>query len=89
MENVTKVMEGLGGWENVGHWLNAPDSKLTEMKKLSSTEQEKCHSLIEYWVNSHPEASWKNLADRLYVAGQERVAAAIAKQYLPDGMCIS
>ena len=90
VENVTKEMGGLGGWENVGNWLKAPHSKLIEMKKSSkSTEQERCHSLIEYWVNTHPDASWENLADQLYVAGQERVAAAIAKQYLPEGMCIS
>ena len=90
VEKVTEVMREVGDSETV--WrsvlLNIPDSKLAEIKQQSSTEGEKSRALSQYWVNCAPDASWERLARALYLSGEER-AAAMAKQYLPKGTCIS
>ena len=90
VEKVTEVMGEVGDREEV--WgilgLGVPDSKLAEIKQQSSTEGEKSRVLSQYWVNCAPGASWERLAGTLYVWREER-AAAMARQYLPKGTCIS
>ena len=88
MENVTEVMGEVGDREGVWVGLGVPHSKRAEIKQQSSTEGEKSRALSQYWVNCSPNASWVELAIALYLEGEER-AAAMAKQYLPKGMCIS
>ena len=88
VENVTEVMGEVGDWERVGQWLEIPDSKLQEIKQLSTSDREKSRSLGKYWVTTVPGASWERLGYALYNKGEE-TAAAMVKQYLPKGMCIS
>ena len=88
VENVTEVMGEVGDWERVGSWLGVPVSKRQEIKLLSTSEREKSQSLGRYWVTTAPGASWKRLGNALYEEGEE-TAAAMVKQYLPKGMCIS
>ena len=88
VENVTEVMGEVGDREMVWVLLGVPESKLAEIKQQSSTEGEKSRALSQYWVNCAPDASWKELANTLYLRGEER-AAAMAKRYLPKGMCMT
>ena len=88
MENVREVMAEVGNWMNVGIGLGVPGSKLQEIKQQSSTEREKSLALVDYWVNTDPNASWEQLARALYRMGEHR-AAAVTKQYLQQGMCSS
>ena len=88
MENVREVMSEMGRWEEVGIWLGVPDSKRQKISQQSSTEREKCLALGDYWVSTAPDASWENLARKLYQCGEEK-ALAVTKQYLQQGMCIS
>ena len=87
-KNVTEVMGVVGDWKAVGNWLGVPDSKLQEIKQLSTSEREKSQSLGRYWVTNAPGASWERLGHALYKEGEE-TAAAMVKQYLPKGTCIS
>lgn len=80
-----EVMEEVGDWESVGSRLDIPKSKLVEIKQQSSTEEEKRCALGEFWVHTAPNSSWERLATALNVKGEES-AAAITKQYLPNGM---
>ena len=86
MENVRDVMAEVGDWEEVG--VGVSFSKRQEIKQQSSTEREKCLALGDYWVNTDPDASWENLAWKLYHKREER-ALAVTKQYLQQGMCSS
>ena len=52
------------------------------------SEREKSQSLGKYWVTTAPGASWERLGNALYREGEE-TAAAMVKQYLSKGMCIS
>ena len=76
------------GYDLLTSDLNIPDSKWEEIKQQSSSEKEKGHAVGRYWVNTHPDPSWKKLAQLLYDKGEER-ALAKTKRYLPNGMCIS
>ena len=87
VENVAEVMGEVGDWERVAPRL-IPYSKLQEIKQQTSSERKKSRAVGEYWVNTHPDPSWKKLAEVLYQEGEER-AAAKTKQYLPNGMLIS
>ena len=88
VEKVTAVMGEVGDRERVWRLFGVPDSKRAEIKQQSSTEGEKSRALSQYWVNCSPHASWGKLAWTLYRSEEER-AAAMAKQYLPKGTCIS
>ena len=83
-----EVMGEVGDWERVTRVLYIPDSKLQEIKQQSSSEKEKSSAVGGYWVNTHPVPSWEKLAEVLYYWAEER-AVAMAKRYLPNGMCIS
>ena len=73
--------------EEVGALLGVSESKRAEFKQQSSTKGKESHSLGEYWVKTDPDASWEMLAKILYSTGNE-TAAAMAKQYLLEGICI-
>ena len=87
MENVREVMAEVGDWVRVGSHVGVPPSKLLEIREQSSTEREKRLAVGDYWVNTDPDASWEKLALVLYQQGEEK-AAAVAKQYLQQGMCV-
>ena len=88
VENVTEVMGEVGDWKRVALGLYIPGSKLQEIKQQSSSEREKSRAVGGYWVSTAPVPSWENLAQVLYEEVEER-ALAMAKRYLPNGMCIS
>ena len=88
---VEKGMEVMGEVEKrwaVWAVLRVPGSKLTELMQQLSTKEEETRAMSQYWINSSPDATWKELTSSLYYSGEER-AAVMAKQYLPKGMCIS
>ena len=88
MENVREVMAEVRDWESVGSNLGVPPSKRLEIMQHSSTKREKSLVLGDYWVNTHPDASWEKLARVLYQSEEER-ALGVVKQYLQQGMCTS
>ena len=89
MENVREVIAEVGNWEKVVglFGLEVPYFKRLEIRQQSSTEREKCLALGDYWVNTKADASWEKLAVALYKKEEKR-ALAVAKQYLPQGMCV-
>ena len=87
VENVREVMADVEDWWSVGDALDVPYSKLQRIEQQSSTEREMCLALGDYWVNTDPNASWEKLAKVLYKEGDGSVAA-VANQYLQQGMCV-
>jgi len=76
-------------WVKVGGFLDVHTvAKILEIKQQKCTEQEKSCSLTQYYVSTYPLASWEELATLLYKEGELR-AVARAREYLPQGMCIS
>ena len=85
VENVAEVMEMVVNWEGVGVGLGIPYSKQEEIIQQSLIERVKSNALVQYWVNTDPDASWKKLARVLYWRGEERAAATV-RQYMPKGI---
>lgn len=85
VEKVLEVMGEVRDWERLGGRLEIPDSQLAEIMMKSSTDEEKCRTLGQYWVKTAPNVSWERLAWTLYYSGEE-IAAAMANRYLPKGV---
>ena len=49
------------------------------------TVREKKHAVGNYYLQTHPDASWEDLTFNLYVT-EEYIAVEKAKQHLPKGM---
>ena len=49
------------------------------------SEREKKHTMGNYYLQTHPDASWEHLTKMLYYA-KEFIAVEKAKQHLPKGM---
>ena len=49
------------------------------------SESEKKHAVGNYYLQTHPLASWEHLTKRLYYA-EQFIAVEKAKQHLPKGM---
>ena len=88
MENVKEVMAEERNWGGAASRLGVPHSKQREIMQQSSTRRERSLALVDYWVNTDPDASWEELAWALYRRGEER-AVAVTRQYLQQGMCSS
>ena len=97
VESVREVMAEVGNWEEVATFLKIPDFVRELVKDEASErvggereapEREEGCLMGETWVNADPDASWEWLSMALYHVKSEEKAAAMAKQHLPQGMCI-
>ena len=100
VENLLRVMKKVTSedeekrrelWERVLEWdYDVPESYLDEVESKYTTTREKTSDLVDVYVNSHPEPSWKQLVERLYLCG-EMAAAKEAKAFLQkngEELCI-
>ena len=97
VERVREVMAEVGNWEKVATFLKIPDFVRELVKdeapervggEREASEREEGCLMGEMWVNADPDASWEWLSMALYHVKSEEKAAAMAKQHLPQGMCI-
>ena len=76
MASVTAVLESVGNWYWLGHWLDVPDPVRDVIRDSNRGDRECKTALAEYFVSSVPGASWTTLAGALY--HQEESAALLA-----------
>ena len=88
VDNVTQVMDKIEGdkWEEVMDVgvLEIPRSLLEEIQRRYSTDAEKIHTCVDYYVNCYPGASWEDLTGGLYVK-MEFAAARESKSFMSTG----
>ena len=87
VDNVTQIMDKIEGdkWEEVmGGVLNIPWSLLEEIRRRYSTDAEKIHACVDYYLNCHPGASWEHLTRGLYW-NKEFAAARESKSFMSTG----
>ena len=87
VDNVTRIFNKIGDkWEEVvGELgLGIPKSLLDEIQRRYSTDSEKIHACIDYYVNCHPSASWEHLTWSLYWK-KEFAAARKSKSFMSTG----
>ena len=91
VDNVTQIFNKIGDkWERVvgsQAELDIPQSLLEEIQRRYSTDTEKIHACVDYYVNYHPQASWEHLTMELYLQ-KEFAAARESKSFMSTGMYI-
>ena len=88
VDNVTQVMDKIEGdkWEEVMSvgGLDIPRSLLKEIRRRYSTDSEKIHACVDYYLNYKPDASWEVLTMSLYWK-KEFAAARESKSFMSTG----
>ena len=85
VENVTKVLNKIEGdkWRVMGG-LDIPRPLLEEIKRRYSTDADQIHACADYFVNYHPNASWRFLTSSLH-SKVELAAARESKSFMSTG----
>ena len=83
VDNVAPILDKIGQdqWERV---VSIPSSLLEEIQRRYSTDTEKTHAYADYYVSYHPQASWENLTEVLYLK-KEFAAARESKSFMSTG----
>ena len=74
-------MDEIKNLEMVRRYLGVPEHMVPD----HVSEREKKHAVGNYYLQTHPDASWEELTESLYWA-EEYSAVEKAKQHLPKGM---
>ena len=75
--SVTAVLESVGDWYGLGHWLGVPEP-VQDVIRGSHRDDSKT-ALAEYFVNSVPVASWTTLASALYYKEESAALLAVGR----------
>ena len=67
-----------------GDGLGIPRPLRAEIQRRYSTDTEKNHACVDYYVNCHPEAGWKDLTMGLYKT-KEFALARETKSFMSTG----
>ena len=79
------VMKEVSDWRRVWSWyVGVPLLVIPRIEDQYTTERERSYAAWEWYVNTHPSASWNHLALALYHAGEYGAVEKVA-QYLPKG----
>ena len=86
VDNVTQILNKIPGhkWEGVMGGLRIPRPLLEEIQRRYSTDTEKRHACVDYYVNCHPRAEWNHLTMELYFRSAF-TAAKESKSFLSTG----
>ena len=82
LDRVAAIMDEIKDLQRVRLLLRVPKHMVDH-----PSETEKKHAVGNYYVQTHPRASWQDLTWRLYYAAQFN-AVEKAKQHFPNGMWI-
>ena len=78
----------MSDWYSLGVTLMVPPSKLEEIQKSSPQEgiQRWRINLLQYWLNSTPSASWRDIVAALEKIGHHTLSARLREkyQYIPQ-----
>ena len=72
--NVLKAVQEVEDTDELGGWLRVPESKRKEIYAQFSSIPQQRKSLIQYWMERDPEASWRGLIVALDRMGEKTVA---------------
>ena len=86
VDNFTQILNKIpqDKWEEVMGGLDIPLALLNEIQRRYSTDTEKKHAYVDYYVNCHPEAKWKDLTLELYY-NKEFALARESKSFMSTG----
>ena len=89
VDNVTQVFNKIEGDKSVvmggGLGIGIPKSVFEEIQRRSSTDREKNEAYANYYVNYHPNASWKHLTLRIYRKNELAAARESKSSFMSTG----
>ena len=68
--------------DNVGAWLDLPDSKKSEVKRNYHSPAQRREAYIDLYVNEHPHPTWKELSLVLRGVGLPNQADEVESTYV-------
>ena len=86
VENFVGVMENVAVERRKWVWYSrgiVPDPLSEEIHRKYPTEEQRVHACADVYVNCHPDSSWRDLCQRLYLEN-EMTAARKAKTFIPQ-----
>ena len=88
LTNLTKLLEDVEDWSNVGLYLDIPYSVHESISNQHSSMSQRKEACWEWYLNNHPSPSWHDIASVLYVAKEHEVLEVLKSQYLKGGLHI-
>ena len=86
MRNIVLALREVTNWHSVGVALEIKPYKLEEIRLNRLNDVQQCKfSLIDHWLRTDLEASWRKLASALDEAGEHTSANRIRAQYPAGG----
>ena len=83
MRNIVLALREVTNWRSVGVALEIKPYKLEEIRLNRMNDVQQCKfSLIDHWLRTDLEASWRKLASALDEAGEHTSANRIRAKYL-------
>ena len=86
LDRIVAAMKEVSDWRSVvggSMYVNVPHL-VQRIEDQYTTEREQSCAAGVWWANTHPSASWPQLAQGLYYAGEDRAMEKVS-QYLPKG----
>ena len=88
LTNLTKLLEDVEDWYNMGLYLDIPDSVRESIIKQHSSMSQHKEACWEWYLNNHPSPSWRYIASILYNFNEHEVLEVLKSQYLKGGLHI-
>ena len=82
-DNLMEVVKGVEDrWDDLGDWLDLPDSKRDKIRSLYHSHQHRMQALADYYTTHHPTRSWNKVAAALQEVGLHKQADEVTTKYV-------
>ena len=93
VKNLFNITEDVVDWFGLGTQLEVQHSRLKKIRREIDTEDGRRCEMINYWLNTDPEASWEKLSEALVRVDHRVLADKINQEIVPiqlqhDGVLI-
>jgi len=87
-DNLMEVVKGVeDSWDDLGHQLDVPWSKMSEIKSLYHSDH-RMEAVLDYYVKYYPAPSWKQIAETLQKTSLYSQADEVTTKYV-QGMDVN
>lgn len=83
VKHLLNITEDVVDWFGLGTQLEVKHSRLKKIQREIDTEDGRRCEMINYWLNTDPEASWEKLSEALIRVDHHALADKIKQGILP------
>ena len=81
VKHLLNITEDVVDWFGLGTQLEVKHSRLKKIRREIDTEDGRRCEMINYWLNTDPEASWEKLSEALVRVDHHALADKINKRF--------